>query len=121
MILIWVGFFIFVLFLLALDLGVLHRKAHIVSMKEALLMSGVWISLGLLFSVFVYYGYENHWLGLGSIIDSVDFTINDGKSATIKYITGISTRVRNVAKLNPKTIVHDNSPKNFTLSPPNHI
>lgn len=88
MILIWIGFFIFVLFLLALDLGVLHRKAHVVSMKEALMMSGVWISLGLLFSVFVYYGYENHWLGLGSTVDSVDFTINDGKSATIKYITG---------------------------------
>lgn len=88
MILIWVGFFVFVLFLLALDLGVLHRKAHIVTMKEALLMSGVWISLGLLFSIFVYFGYENHWMGLGSIVDSVDFTINDGKSATIKYITG---------------------------------
>lgn len=88
MILVWIGFFIFILFLLALDLGVLHRKAHIVSMKEALLMSGVWISLGLLFSFFVYYGYESHWLGLGTTVDSVDFIINDGKSATIKYITG---------------------------------
>jgi tellurite resistance protein TerC len=88
MILIWTGFFGFVLLLLALDLGVLHRKAHIVSMKEALLMSGVWIALGITFSVFVYYGYENHWLGLGASVDSVDGTINNGQSATIKYLTG---------------------------------
>jgi tellurite resistance protein TerC len=57
-------------------------------MKEALLMSALWISLGLAFSVFVYYGYEHHWLGLGSTVDSVDDTINDGQSATIKYLTG---------------------------------
>jgi tellurite resistance protein TerC len=88
MILIWTGFIVFVLLLLALDLGVLHRKAHIVSLKEALLMSGVWIALGLSFSVFVYYGYEHHWLGLGATIDSVDDTINNGQSATIKYLTG---------------------------------
>lgn len=88
MILIWIGFFTFVFLLLALDLGVLHRKAHIVSMKEALLMSALWIALGLAFSVFVYYGYEHHWLGLGASIDAVDETINDGQSATIKYLTG---------------------------------
>jgi len=87
-ILIWTGFLIFVLLLLALDLGVLHRKAHIVSMKEALLMSGAWIALGLAFSVFVYHGYEHHWLGLGYSFDSVDDTMNDGQSATIKYLTG---------------------------------
>jgi tellurite resistance protein TerC len=88
MILIWTGFLIFVISLLALDLGVLHRKAHIVSMKEALLMSAMWIALGLAFSVFVYHGYEHQWLGLGSTVDSVDDTINDGQSATIKYLTG---------------------------------
>ena len=88
MILLWTGFLVFVFVLLALDLGVLHRKAHIVSMKEALLMSSVWIALGLAFSIFVYYGYEQHWLGLGSTVDSVDDTINDGQSATIKYLTG---------------------------------
>ncbi|MEW5844099.1 MAG: TerC family protein [Bacteroidota bacterium] len=88
MILIWTGFLVFVLALLAFDLGVLHRKAHVVSMKEAILMSALWIALGLAFSVFVYYGYEHHWLGLGSTVDSVDDAINDGQSATIKYLTG---------------------------------
>lgn len=88
MILIWIGFLLFIISLLAIDLGVLHRKAHIVSLKEAILMSALWIALGLAFSVFVYYGYEYHWLGLGSAIDYVDKTINNGQSATIKYITG---------------------------------
>lgn len=50
----WVGFNVFVLFLLALDLGVFHRKAHAVSMKEALTWSIVWISLSLLFNLVIY-------------------------------------------------------------------
>ena len=65
MIWIWIGFFAFVLVLLALDLGVFHRKAHVVSVREALGWSAFWITLGLAFSVFVYFGYENQWMGLG--------------------------------------------------------
>ena len=85
---IWLGFLAFILVLLALDLGVFHRKAHVVSVREALGWSAVWITLGLLFSAFVYFGYEGHWLGLGTAVDAVDGSINDGKSATIKYLTG---------------------------------
>jgi hypothetical protein len=48
MIWIWVGFVLFVLALLALDLGVFHRKAHVVDVREALMWSGVWIALALL-------------------------------------------------------------------------
>ncbi len=88
MILLWIGFLLFVLLLLALDLGVLHRKAHVVAVKEALWMSAFWIALGVTFSVFVYFGYEHHWLGLGASTDAVDGIINDGQSATIKYLTG---------------------------------
>lgn len=88
MILLWTGFIVFVLLMLALDLGVFHRKAHVVSVKEALAWSAVWASLGLTFSVFVYFGYENHWLGLGSSIDAVDGVINDGTTAMVKYLTG---------------------------------
>src|SRR5512139_3927663 len=88
MVWIWLGFIVFVLLMLALDLGVFHRKAHVVSMKEALTWSAVWITLGLSFSVFVYFGYERHWLGLGSAVDAVDGRINDGATATVKYLTG---------------------------------
>ncbi|HXH19720.1 MAG TPA: TerC/Alx family metal homeostasis membrane protein, partial [Chitinophagales bacterium] len=59
-ILLWGGFNLFVLLMLALDLGVFHRKAHAVTMKEALIWSGVWISLSLLFNygIYVYMGKE---------------------------------------------------------------
>jgi tellurite resistance protein TerC len=50
---------------LALDLGVFHRDAREVSMKEAATWSVVWLACGLSFALFVYFGYEHHWLGLG--------------------------------------------------------
>jgi len=61
----YAGFILLVCVFLALDLGVFHREAHEVSMKEAAAWSTVWIALGLTFSVFVYFAYEQHWLGLG--------------------------------------------------------
>lgn len=50
----WIGFNIFVLIMLALDLGVFHRKSHEVNIKEALIWSFVWISLALIFNYGVY-------------------------------------------------------------------
>jgi tellurite resistance protein TerC len=95
MLLIWTGFVLFVLLMLALDLGVFHRKAHVVGVREALAWSAVWIAMGLAFSLFVYHGYEQHWLGLGLTPDAVDRSaefpegrVNDGRTAVIKYLTG---------------------------------
>ena len=56
----WVAFNAFVIVMLSLDLGVFHRKAHTVSIKEALLWSAVWISLALAFNTWVY--FEMGWL-----------------------------------------------------------
>lgn len=53
--LLWAGFIIFVLCMLALDLLVFQRKAHEIKLKEALIWSGVWIGLALLFNVGVYF------------------------------------------------------------------
>lgn len=50
----WVGFNLFVLAMLALDLGVFHRKAHSISVREAGTWSVVWISLALLFNLGIY-------------------------------------------------------------------
>ena len=52
--LLWVVFNAFVLGMLALDLGVFHRKAHAVSLREAAIWSAVWISLALLFNLGIY-------------------------------------------------------------------
>src|SRR5690348_9496831 len=51
----WIGFNLFVLTMLALDLGIFHRKAHTVSIKEALLWSLVWIVLAMVFNVGIYF------------------------------------------------------------------
>jgi tellurite resistance protein TerC len=88
MIWIWLVFILFILLMLVLDLGVFHRKAHVVKMKEALGWSAVWIAMGLAFAAFVYFGYEQRWLGLGTAIDAVDGRVNDGGTATAKYLTG---------------------------------
>ncbi len=57
----WVGFNAFVLIMLALDLGVFHRKTHEVSLKEALTWTGVWITLALAFNVFIYYYFDEEF------------------------------------------------------------
>ena len=54
-VLFWVGFLFLVGMLLALDLGVFHRKAHVVKFKEAMLWVFVWATLAMLFGVGVYY------------------------------------------------------------------
>ncbi|HEV2145955.1 MAG TPA: TerC family protein [Longimicrobiaceae bacterium] len=51
----WVGFNVFVLAMLALDLGVFHREAHEVSMKEAGGWSAFWVALALLFNAGIYH------------------------------------------------------------------
>lgn len=51
----WTAFNVFVLLMLALDLGVFHRKAHTVSIKEALWWTLAWTVLTLVFNVVVYY------------------------------------------------------------------
>lgn len=94
MIWIWSAFIAFVLLLLALDLGVFHRQAHVVKTKEALIWSAVWISLGLAFTGVVYFLYDSHWYGIGLTTDLMSVTAanplghNDGGAAALKFLTG---------------------------------
>jgi tellurite resistance protein TerC len=83
MVWLWVGFILFILLLLALDLGVFHRHAHVVKVKEALVWSVVWVGLSLLFGVFVYFAYENHWVGLDTFGNH-----EPGWSAVVVYFSG---------------------------------
>ena len=62
-ILLWVGFNIFILVLLTLDLKVFNRKPHEISIKESLMWSGVWIAISLLFNIGVYF-----WFGRESAL-----------------------------------------------------
>ena len=51
----WIAFIIFILLMLAIDLGIFHRKSHVVSFKESISWTVVWISLAMLFSAVVYF------------------------------------------------------------------
>lgn len=51
----WVGFNAFILAMLALDLGVFHRKSHEVSLREATIWSAVWVALALAFNAGIFY------------------------------------------------------------------
>lgn len=59
----WVAFASFVFAMLALDLGVFHRKAHAVKLTEALVWTGVWITLALLFNLGIYLGWIGPYAG----------------------------------------------------------
>lgn len=47
----WIGFNVFVLIMLALDLGVFHRKTHVVTLKESITWTAVWVVMALLFNL----------------------------------------------------------------------
>ena len=51
----WIGFHVFVFAMLALDLGVFHRKAHVVSFREAIAWTIAWVTLAMLFNMGVWY------------------------------------------------------------------
>lgn len=80
----WIGFLIVVLFMLAIDLGVFHRKSHVVSIKEAAIWTATWVILALLFNIAVYFLYEHHVFGIG--VESGQDLL--GKQAAIQFFTG---------------------------------
>jgi len=84
----WILFVGFVGVLLALDLGVFHRRAHAVGFREALGWTAVWATLGLAFSGVVFVCYEHKLWGIGTVVDPVDGSVNDGAAAVGKYLTG---------------------------------
>ena len=60
----WAGFLVFVVGMLALDLGVFHRKAHVITAREAATWSAVWVGLAASFGVIVH-----AWLGPGAALE----------------------------------------------------
>jgi tellurite resistance protein TerC len=54
---VWLGFAILVVAVLAIDLGIFNRKAHVVRPREALVWTGVWVALALSFNLFVWHRF----------------------------------------------------------------
>ena len=81
--LVWVGFFVIFVGVLALDLGVFHRESKVMSVRQALGWTVVWILVALSFSGLVYGVYEHHWFDWRVTPDAPR-----GAEAAVQYITG---------------------------------
>lgn len=103
----WLGFLGIVFILLALDLGVFNRKAHVMGIRESLTWTAVWIFMALLFNVGVFFiyaydigGIDDHYHHSNVAVsdqtaaaDNASFKIGEydahrGKTAAIEYLTG---------------------------------
>ncbi|HSH75509.1 MAG TPA: TerC/Alx family metal homeostasis membrane protein [Longimicrobiales bacterium] len=81
---VWVAFIALILALLALDLGVFHREPKAQSLVEALAWSGFWITLAMAFNGFVFFLYENNWVG-GGLAFPEDVS---GRQAALEFFAG---------------------------------
>src|SRR5215203_2842236 len=57
----WAGFIVCILIFLALDLGVFHRRAHVVKFREALMWTAVWFSCAMLFAFLIAPAMADSW------------------------------------------------------------
>ena len=79
---IWSGFLVLICAILALDLGVLNKKDHVIGFREALRWTGLWVAVSMSFLGVVYYLYDNHVAGFGG----GDVPL-DGSTAALLYVT----------------------------------
>jgi tellurite resistance protein TerC len=63
---VWVFFLLLVFALLALDLGVFHKKDKVVTVKESLAWTGIWVTVALVFGGVIYYIYEVNFMGINT-------------------------------------------------------
>jgi tellurite resistance protein TerC len=79
----WIGLLVLLVSMLALDLGVFHKQARAQTTGEALGWSLLWIATALCFNAFIYFAYENHWMGVGLVVGGE----LGGRQAAIEFFT----------------------------------
>jgi tellurite resistance protein TerC len=84
----WGGFIVLVLLIVALDLGVFNARSQAPTIRQALIFAAGTAVLAVVFAGFLYQAYANHWAGLGLSADAVDHRMNDGRLASVKFLTG---------------------------------
>lgn len=81
---VWIAFLVFVLTMVLLDLGVFHRRARAIGLREALAWSVFWILLALAFNALVFLLYEGNW--------GVDVSVSSrsllGQAAAGQFLAG---------------------------------
>ncbi len=81
---VWIGFLVFVLTMVLLDLGVFHRRARPVRVREALAWTVFWVFLALAFNVLVFFLYEENW-GAGVSVSTYHLS---GQAAAAQFLAG---------------------------------
>ncbi len=82
----WVGFLGLVFFMLALDLGVFNRKAHVMGIREALGWTAVWIAMALLFNVAIYFIYQYDFAHISEHYHNGK--VVGGHTAAVEFLVG---------------------------------
>ena len=77
---VWILFFVLVVIILSLDLGVFNRTPHIISTKEASKWTAIWVSVSLLFSGVIYWVYGTDYIANPNNLSQT--------GAALKFITG---------------------------------
>ncbi len=93
---VWLGFILLVVILLALDLGVFNRRAHVISTREAFKWTTLWVSVSLLFSLFVYFAYDRAWFGIGEEVGHPARGIDAALTFLTGYIVELSLSMDNI-------------------------
>ena len=78
--LVWISFFIIVVLILILDLGIFNKTPHIISTKEATKWTTIWVTVSFLFSGIIYLIYDNQYIANPDNLKPL--------SASIKFVTG---------------------------------
>lgn len=86
----YAGFIVFVLAMLALDLGVFHRKAHAVSIKESLAWTIFWVSLALIFNLLFYLYCRDKFSGIPGFAEQWGLEGAEmAKQVALEFFTGL--------------------------------
>ena len=75
----WVGFSVFIVLMLSLDLGLLNRKAHTITYREAWIWSAVWVTLAMIFAgvVFYYQGRDSGFQFLTGYLIELSLSVDN--------------------------------------------
>ncbi len=84
----WIGFSLFILFMLSLDLGLFNRKAHTIRYREATIWSAVWITLAMIFAgiVFWYQGTDAGLKFLTGYVIELSLSVDNLMRLTMIFI-----------------------------------
>jgi len=80
---VWIAFLVFVVTMVALDLGVFHRKDKVITIRSALAWSAFWIALALIFNLLIYLLYENNYAWASLATEHLS-----GRQAAAQYLMG---------------------------------